>query len=165
MTRMALIWDPSQTASIGQYAVIQAAAPALGMEVFPFNIRDLAELERGIAAFASVGNGGMVVAASAATLSHRETIPALAVRHQLPAVYPAQDFIKSGGLVSYSADFNEQFRQAAGYVNRILRGEKPADLPVQAPTKYVLNINLKAAKALGLTLPPSVLARADEVIE
>jgi len=135
------------------------------MEVFPFNIRDLPALERGIAAFASAGNGGIVVTVAAATVVNREPIAALAMRHRLPTVYGTRDHATAGGLISYSADFDDQFRQAAGYVDRILKGEKPAGLPVQAPTRYLLVVNLKAAKMIGLTLPQSVLARADEVIE
>ena len=165
VTRVAIIWDASQTAGIGQFAVIQAVAPSLGMEVFPFNIRDLPALERGIAAFASAGNGGIVVTVAAATVVNREPIAALAMRHRLPTVYGTRDHATAGGLISYSADFDDQFRQAAGYVDRILKGEKPAGLPVQAPTRYLLVVNLKAAKMIGLTLPQSVLARADEVIE
>jgi putative ABC transport system substrate-binding protein len=165
VTRVATIWDPSQIAGIGQFAVIQSVAPSLGIEVFPFDARDMSELERGIAAFASSGNGGMVVTATAATAFHREPITALAARHRLPAVYANRDHVVVGGLISYAADFKEQFRQAASYVDRILKGEKPADLPVQAPTKYELVINLKTAKALGFDMPPTVLARADEVIE
>jgi putative ABC transport system substrate-binding protein len=135
------------------------------MEVIPVNVRDASEIERGVAAFARSGNGGMVVTASALSTSHRELIANLAARHKLPAVYPVRDFVASGGLISYGADFIDQYRRAAGYVDRILKGEKPADLPVQAPTKYELVINLKTAKALGLEVPPTVLARADEVIE
>jgi putative ABC transport system substrate-binding protein len=165
VTRVAIVWDASQTAGIGQFAVIQAVAPSLGMEVFPFNTRDLTALERDIAAFAAAGNGGMVVTVAAATVFNREPITALAMRHRLPAVYGTRDHAAVGGLISYSADFDDQFRQAAGYVDRILKGEKPADLPVQAPTRYLLVVNLNTAKTLGLTLPQSVLARADEVIE
>jgi putative ABC transport system substrate-binding protein len=164
-TRVAIIWDPAQTAAIGQYAVIQAMAPALGVEVFPINVRDLADAELGVAAFARRGGTGMIVTATALTVFHREQIVALAKQHKLPTVYPHTDFIASGGLVCYGADLSVHMRQAAGYVDRILKGEKPADLPVQAPTKYGIVINLKTAKALGLELPPMLLARADEVIE
>ncbi|MFL6946622.1 MAG: ABC transporter substrate-binding protein [Xanthobacteraceae bacterium] len=164
-TRAAIIWDPSQTAAIGQFAVIQAIAPALGVEVFPINVRHIAEAERGIAAFVRNGGGGMIVTASALTVVHREQIVALAKQYKLATVCPLPDFIASGGLVSYGADLSLQMRHAAGYVDRILKGEKPADLPVQAPSKYNLLVNLKAANDMGLTIPPSVLARADEVIE
>jgi putative ABC transport system substrate-binding protein len=135
------------------------------MEVTPINMRDAAEIERAVAAFARVPNGGLIVAAGGRTLLHRELIIALAARHKLPAVYSNRSFVAAGGLVSYGPDFVHQYRQASGYVDRILKGEKPADLPVQAPTKFETVINLKTAKALGLTVPPSVLARADQVIE
>jgi putative tryptophan/tyrosine transport system substrate-binding protein len=165
VTRAAVLRDPAITAGIGQFAVIQSVAPSRGVEVIPVNMRDAAEIERAVAAFARSGNGGLIVTAGAAAIVGRELIPALAVKHKLPEVYPARDFATSGGLVSYAADFIDQYRRAASYVDRILRGEKPADMPVQAPTKYELVINLKTAKALGLTVPASVLARADEVIE
>ena len=165
VTRAAVLRDPAITAGIGQFAVIQSVAPSRGVEVIPVNMRDAAEIERAVAAFARSGNGGLIVTAGAAAIVGRELIPALAAKHKLPAVYPARDFATSGGLVSYAADFIDQYRRAASYVDRILRGEKPADMPVQAPTKYELVINLKTAKALGLTVPASVLARADEVIE
>jgi putative ABC transport system substrate-binding protein len=158
VTRAAVLWDPSIAAGIGQFAVVQAVAPSLAMEVIPVNVRDASEIERGIAAFARSGNGGMVVTASALSIFHRELIAALAARHKLPAVYAARDFVASGGLISYGADFVDQYRRAAGYVDRILKGEKPADLPVQAPTKYELVLNLKTAKALGLDVPPTLLA-------
>ena len=164
-TRAAIIWDPLQTAAIGQYAVIQAVAPSLGVEIFPINVRELADAERGIAAFARGGGSGMIVTAAALVVVHREQITALATQHKLPTVYPFPEFVANGGLVSYGADLPTQMRQAAGYVDRILKGEKPADLPVQAPTKYNLVVNLKAAKDLGLTIPPAVLTRSDEVIE
>ena len=165
VTRVAILWDPSLAAGIGQFAVIQAMAPSLRVEVFPFNVHDMSEVERNVSAFASAGNGGMIVTASARTVVHGGPIATLAAQHKLPAVYSARDFVASGGLISYAADFTEQVRQSAGYVDRVLKGERPADLPVQAPNKYDLVINLKAAKALGFTMPPSVLARADEVIE
>jgi ABC-type uncharacterized transport system substrate-binding protein len=164
-TRAAIIWDPLQTAAIGQYAVIQAAAPSLGVEIFPINVRQLADAERGIAAFARGGGSGMIVTAAALTVVHGEQITALATQHKLPTVYPVPDFVANGGLVSYGAHLPTQMRQAAGYVDRILKGEKPADLPVQAPMKYDLIINLRTAKTLGLEIPPTLLARADEVIE
>lgn len=165
VTRVAILWDPSLAAGIGQFAVIQAMAPSLRVEVFPLNVHDMSEVERNISAFAGVGNGGMIVTASARTVVHGGLIATLAAQHKLPAVYSARDFVASGGLISYAADFTEQVRQSAGYVDRVLKGERPADLPVQQPNKYELVVNLKAAKAIGLTMPPSVLARADEVIE
>ena len=165
VTRAAVLWDPSIAAGIGQFAVVLSVAPSLAMEVIPVNVRDASEIERGVTAFVRSGSGGMVVTASALSIFHRELIIALAARHKLPAVYAARDFVVSGGLISYGADFVDQYRRAAGYVDRILKGEKPADLPVQAPTRYELVLNLKTAKALGLDVPPTVLARADEVIE
>jgi putative ABC transport system substrate-binding protein len=165
VTRAAVLWDPSIPAGIGQFAVIQSVAPSLGVEVFPINVRDVAEIARAVADFARTANGGMVVAASARAATHRELIAALAARHKLPAVYANRESVAGGGLISYAANFVNQFRLAAGYVDRILKGEKPADLPVQMPTKYELVINLKTAKALGLAVPATVLARADEVIE
>ena len=165
VTRAAVLRDPAIAAGTGQFAVIQSVAPSRGVEVIPVNMRDAAEIERAVAAFARSSNGGLIVTAGAAAIVGRELIPALAAKHKLPAVYPARDFVTSGGLVSYAADFIDQYRRAASYVDRILRGEKPADMPVQAPTKYELVINLKTAKALNLTVPASVLARADEVIE
>jgi putative tryptophan/tyrosine transport system substrate-binding protein len=165
LTRAAVLRDPAIAAGTGQFAVIQSVAPSRGVEVIPINLRDAAEIERGVAAFARSSNGGLIVTAGAAAIVGRELIPALAAKHKLPAVYPARDFVTSGGLVSYAADLVDQYRRSASYIDRILKGEKPADMPVQAPTKYELVINLKTAKALGLTVPPSVLARADEVIE
>ena len=165
MTRAAVLRDPAITAGIGQFAVIQSVAPSVGVEVSPVNVTDTSEIERAVAAFAREPNGGLVVTASALAFIHRELIVTLAARHKLPAVYSARDFVTSGGLISYGADFFDQYRRAADYVDRILRGQKPGDLPVQAPTKYELVINLKTAKALGLDVPPTSLARADEVIE
>ena len=165
VTRAAVLRDPALTAGIGQFAAIQSVAPSLGVEVSPVNVRDAGEIERAVAAFARAPNGGLIVTASALALRHRELIIALAARHKLPAVYYRRYFVTDGGLISYGPDLVDQYRRAAGYVDRILKGEKPADLPVQAPTKYELVINLKTAKALGLTVPPSLLARADEVIE
>ena len=165
VTRVAVLRDPAQTAGIGQFAVIQSVAPSLGVEVSPINISDATEIERGISDFAREANGGLVISGSAVGFTHRELIATLAARYKLPAVYASRDYAASGGLISYGADFLDQYRRAAGYVDRILKGEKPADMPVQAPTKYELVINLKTAKALGLDVPPSVLARADEVIE
>jgi len=165
LTRALVLWDPAITAGIGQFAIIQSVATSAGVDVRPVNVRDAGEIERAITAFARSPNGGLIVTASALSLVHRDLIIALAARHKLPAVYFQRAFVANGGLISYGADFNDQYRRAAGYVDRILKGEKPADLPVHAPTKYELVINLKTAKALGLTVPPSVLARADEVIE
>jgi putative ABC transport system substrate-binding protein len=165
VTRAAVLRDPAISAGTGQFAVIQSVAPSRGVEVIPVNLRDAAEIERAVAAFARSSNGGMIVTAGAAGVVGRELIPRLAAKHKLPAVYPARDFVTNGGLVSYAADLIDQYRRAASYVDRILKGEKPADMPVQAPTKYELVINLKTAKAMGLTIPPSVMARADEVIE
>jgi putative ABC transport system substrate-binding protein len=165
VTRVAVLRDAGITAGIGQFAVIQSVAPSVGVEVSPINISNLAEIENAIADFVREANGGLIVTASAFAFTHREQIIPLAARYNLPAVYNAREFAASGGLISYGADFSEQYRRAAGYVDRILKGEKPADLPVQAPTKYELIINLKTAKALGLTMPPSLLASADKVIE
>ena len=165
VTRAAVLRDPGIAAGIGQFGAIQAVAPSLGVEVSPVNVRDASEIERAVAAFARPPNGGLIVTASAAATLHRDLIIALAARHKLPAVYPERFFVAAGGLVSYGPDLIDQYRRAAGYVDRILKGEKPADLPVQAPTKYELVINLKTAKALGLEVPPTLLARADEVIE
>jgi putative ABC transport system substrate-binding protein len=165
ITRAVVLWDPAIAAGIGQFAVIQSVAPSLGVELSPVDVRDAREIERDIAAFARSGLGGMIVTASALTLTHRDLLVTLAARHRLPAIYVGREFVVAGGLMSYGADFADQYRRAAGYVDRILKGEKPADLPVQAPTKYQLIVNLKTAKALGLAMPPSLLARADEVIE
>jgi putative ABC transport system substrate-binding protein len=165
LKRAIVLWDPAITAGIGQFAIIQSVATSTGIDVRPVNLRDAGEIERAITAFARIPNGGLVVTASALSVVHRDLIVTLAARHKLPAVYYERFFVAGGGLISYGADFIEQHRRAAGYVDRILKGEKPADLPVQAPTKYALAINLKTAKALGLTVPTSVLARADEVIE
>jgi len=165
VTRAAVLRDPTTTSGIGQFAVIQAVAPAVGVEVSPVNVRDAAEIERAVAAFARVANGGLIVTATPLASVHRDLIVTLAARHKLPAVYFDRFVVARGGLISYGADFRDQFRLGAGYVDRILKGQKPADLPVQAPTKYDLVVNLKTAKALGLTIPPTVLSRADEVIE
>ena len=165
LTRVAVLRDSANPAEIGQLAAIQTAAPSLGLEVTPVGLRDAGEIERAISAFARVPNGGLIVPGSSLANDHRELIIGLAVRHQLPAIYSDPVFVTNGGLVSYGPDRVDQYRRAAEYVDRILKGEKPADLPVQTPTKYQLAINLKTAKALGLTIPPSVLARADEVIE
>jgi putative ABC transport system substrate-binding protein len=165
VTRAAVLRDSAITAGIGQFAIIQSVAPSLGVELSPIDLRDPGEIERAVAAFARSSNGGMIVTGSALTVHHRDLIVALASRYKLPAVYHRRFMVTGGGLMSYGADLVDQFRRAASYVDRILNGEKPADLPVQAPTKYELVINLKTAKALGLTVPASLLARADEVIE
>jgi putative tryptophan/tyrosine transport system substrate-binding protein len=165
VTRAAILRDLTVTGGVGQFAVIQSVAPAVGVEVTPINLRDTGEIERAVAAFARSPNSAMIVTANAWSATHRDLIVALAARHQLPAVYVNRAYPTAGGLISYGADFNDQYRRAAGYVDRILKGAKPADLPVQAPTNYELVINLKTAKALGLTVPQSILARADEVIE
>ena len=165
VTRAAVLRDPAIASGIGQWGAISSAAPSLGVEVKPINMRDAEEIERGVTAFARSGNGGLIVTGSPLAAVHRELIVRLAVRHKLPAVYFRRLFVNDGGLISYGPDFLDQHRQAAGYVDRILKGEKPADLPVQAPTKYETVINLKTAKALGLDMPSTLLARADEVIE
>jgi putative tryptophan/tyrosine transport system substrate-binding protein len=165
VTRAAVLRDADVSSGIGQFAVIQAMAPALGLDVSAVNIRDAGEIERAIGAFARPPNGGLILTAAPLATVHRDLIVALAARHRLPAVFFRRYFVERGGLISYGYDARDQFRRAAGYFDRILKGEKPADLPVQAPTKYELVINLKTAKALGFDLPASVLARADEVIE
>jgi putative ABC transport system substrate-binding protein len=165
MTRAAVLRDPDTPNGIGQFAVIQSAAPSLGVEVIPINVRDAPAVERGITTFARSGNGGLIVTAGPLIAIHRNMIFMLAAQNKLPAIYPTSAYVASGGLVSYGPDLADQYRRAATYVDRILKGEKPADLPVQAPTKYELAINLKTAKALGLAVPPAVLTRADEVIE
>src|SRR5262245_31461001 len=165
VTRAAVLRDPAIASGIGQLAAIQGVAPALGVELRPVGVRDAGEMERAVTAFAREPNGGLIVLASPLAIVHRDLIIALAARHRLPAVYTLRFFVTGGGLICYGPDSIEPYRRAAGYVDRILRGEKPADLPVQAPTKYELVINLKTAKALGLELPASVLGRVDEVIE
>jgi putative ABC transport system substrate-binding protein len=165
MTRAGVLRDPSTPSGIGQTGVIQAMASTLSIEVTALGLRDATEIERGIAAFARAANGGLILTNSALADLHRDLIISLATRHKLPTVFGDRNFVHGGGLVSYGPDRIDGFRRAAGYVDRILRGEKPSDLPVQAPVKYELVINLKTAKALGLELPASVLARADEVIE
>jgi ABC-type uncharacterized transport system substrate-binding protein len=164
-TRAAILRDPATTSGIGQFAVIQYVAPSVRVEVRPIDVRDVSAIEPALAAFARLGNGGLIVPASPQSLVHRQRIVAIAARHKLPAVYFHRAFTTEGGLISYGPDMQDQWRRAAGYVDRILKGEKPADLPVQAPTKYELVINLKTAKALGLTVADMLLARADEVIE
>jgi putative ABC transport system substrate-binding protein len=165
LKRVAVLRDATITPGIGQFAVIQSVAPSLGVEVSPIGVRDVPEIERAVTAFARSGNGGLIVSGSALALVHRDPIIALAASHKLPAIYYTSVFVPAGGLMSYGPNITDQFRDAADYVDRILRGEKPGDLPVQAPTKYELVINLKTAKALGLNVPPPLLARADEVIE
>ena len=165
LNRVIVLWDPAITAGIGQFTIIQSVATSAGVDVRPVNLRDAGEIERAISAFARSQNGGLIVTTSALSTVHRDLIIALAARHKLPAVYFQRFFVTAGGLISYGANFIDQYRRAASYVDRILKGEQPADLPVQAPAKYELVINLKTAKALGLTIPSSVLARADEVIE
>jgi putative ABC transport system substrate-binding protein len=163
--RAAVLRDPTIPTGIGQFAAIQAVAPSLGVELTPVNVRDAAEMERAVAAFARSSHGGLILTASPLAALQRNLIVTLAARHKLPAFYYERNFVAVGGLISYGTDFVDQWRRAAGYVDRILKGEKPADLPVQAPTRYELVINLKTAKALGLDMPTTVLARADEVIE
>jgi putative tryptophan/tyrosine transport system substrate-binding protein len=164
-TRAAVLRDPTVPAGIGQFAVIQSVAGSVGLDVIPVNLTDAAEFNRELADFAQSANGGLILTASALSPIHRDLIITLATQHKLPAVYQERNYADAGGLISYGPNFLDQFRRAARYVDRILKGEQPADLPVQAPTKYELVINLKTAKALGLTVPPSLLARADEVIE
>jgi putative ABC transport system substrate-binding protein len=164
--RVAVIRDPLVPAGSGGLAAIQTVAPSLGVELTPVGVRDAGEIERAIAAFARGSNGGLILVGPTSSVQpHRDLIVALAARHRLPAVYANRLFVTGGGLISYAPDSIDQYRRAAGYVDRILKGEKPADLPVQAPTKFELVINLKTAKALGLDIPTTVLARADEVIE
>jgi ABC-type uncharacterized transport system substrate-binding protein len=165
VTRAVVLRESAIAAGPAQFSVIQAAAPSLGMEVRPVDMRDAGEIERAITAFAQGSNGGLIVTGGPGALFHRTLIVTLAARHRLPAVYFGRNYVTDGGLIAYGTDLIDQSRRAAGYVDRILKGEKPADLPVQAPTKYALVINLKTAKALGLTVPDSLLARADEVIE
>jgi putative ABC transport system substrate-binding protein len=165
VTRVVVLRESRIAAGPGQFAVIQAAAPSLSVEVRPVDTRDAGEIERAITAFAQGANGGLIATGSPQALFHRELIVALAARQRLPAVYFGRYFVTDGGLISYGPDFIDLFRRPAGYVDRILKGEKPGDLPVQAPTKYELVINLKTAKALGIEIPATVLARADEVIE
>jgi putative ABC transport system substrate-binding protein len=165
LKRAAVLRDPDISAGIGQFAVIQSVAPSVGLDVSPVNVRDASAIARAVASFARSPDGGLIVTASALTVLHRDLIIGLAAQHKLPAIYYRQNFAASGGLISYGYNLTDQYRRAAGYVDRILKGEKPADLPVQAPTKYELVINLRTAKGLGLTVPPALLARADEVIE
>jgi putative ABC transport system substrate-binding protein len=165
VTRAAVIRDPTISVGTAQFSAIQAVAPALGVEVTPIGVEDIGVIERAVEAFDRSANGGLIMTGGAFSAVTRDLIITLAARHKLPAVYPFRDMVTAGGLVSYSPDYADQFRRAAGYVDRILKGEKPTDLPVQTPTKYELAINLKTAKALGLNVPDSLLARADEAIE
>jgi putative ABC transport system substrate-binding protein len=165
VTRAAVLRDTAQGSGTSQFAAIQAVAPTLRLEVSPLNMRDAGEIERAVTAFARSPNGGLIVTASSGTVRHRDLIIALAARHKLSAVYPERFFATAGGLISYGPDQIEQYRLAAGYVDRILKGDKPADLPVQMPTKFETVINLKTARALGLVVPPALLSTADEVIE
>ena len=165
VTRAAVIRDPTISSGTAQYSAIQAVAPSLGVEVTPIGVHDIGAIERAMEAFARSANGGLIVAVGALPTVTSDLIITLAARHKLPAVYPYRYWVTAGGLVSYSPDYVDQHRRAAGYVDRILKGAKPADLPVQAPTKYELVVNLKTAKAIGLDMPASVLARADVVIE
>jgi putative tryptophan/tyrosine transport system substrate-binding protein len=165
VTRAAVLRDPVFASGIGQFGAVQIVAPSLGVELSLVDVRDAGEIERAVTAFASGLNGGLIVTGSALAVVHRQPIIALAAQHRLPAVYSARLYVTAGGLISYGPDLRDQFWRAAGYVDRILKGEKPADLPVQTPTKYETVLNLKTAKALGLDVPPSLLVRADEVIE
>jgi putative ABC transport system substrate-binding protein len=165
VTRVAVLRDSANPAEIGQLAAIQTAAPSLGIELSPVGLREAGEIERAITEFARMANGGLIVPGSSLANDHRELIIGLAVRHKLPVIYSDRIFVIAGGLVSYGPDRIDQYRRAAGYIDRILKGEKPADMPVQAPTKFEMVINLKTAKSLGLSVPPHLLASADEVIE
>jgi putative ABC transport system substrate-binding protein len=165
VTRVAVLREPGLTAAVAQFAAIQSMAPSLRVEVIPLNVRDTSEIERAVATVARPASDGLIVTSSPLVAVHRELIIKLAAQHKLPAVYFQRLFVAEGGLISYGPDFVDQYRRAAGYVDRILKGEKASDLPVHAPVKYELVINLKTAKALGLEIPPTLLARADEVIE
>jgi putative ABC transport system substrate-binding protein len=165
MTRAAVLRDTRNPSGIGEFGAIQAVAPSFGVELRPVDVREPDQIERDIAAFAGGANGGLIVTQNGLAIVHRKSIIALAARHRLPAVYPYGSFVADGGLLSYGPDSMDGYRRAAGYVDRILKGEKPAGLPVQAPVKFQLLVNLKTAKALGLEVPQSVLVRADEVIE
>lgn len=165
VTRVAVLRDPAAAAGTGQFGAIQSVAPSFGAELIPVNVRDAGEIERAVSAFARTPNGGLIVTAAPLALLHRDLIVSLAARHELPAVYNLRAFVTGGGLISYGPDIVDNYRRAAGYVDRVLRGERPADLAVQAPTKFELVINLKTAKALGLTVPLSLLSSANDVIE
>lgn len=163
--RAAVLYDPVDPAGAGQLQAVRSAATSVGIEVVPIDVREAVSIERGLESVAAASDAGLIVTGSAPAAAHRDLIVALAARHQLPAIYPYGFYATHGGLAAYGADLIDQYRQAAGYIDRILKGQKPADLPVQAPTKYELVINLRTARALGLTIPPALLARADEVIE
>jgi putative ABC transport system substrate-binding protein len=165
VTRVAVLRDPANPSQTAQFGVIQAVAPMVQVEAVPINLREAGEIERSVETFARSPDGGLIVSAGGQALRHRDLIVTLAARHKLPAAYWAGFFVTAGGLMSYGPDLMDNYRQAAGYVDRILKGEKPADLPVQAPTKYELAINLNTARALGLTVPPTLIARANEVVE
>jgi putative ABC transport system substrate-binding protein len=165
VTRAAVLRDPAMAAGTGQFGALQSVAPSFGVELSPVNVRDAGEIERVVTAFARSSNGGLIVTASPLATLHRDLIVALAARQKLCAVYNLRLFVTAGGLISYGSDIPDLLRRAAGYVDRVLKGEKPADLPVQAPTKFEMVVNIKTARALGITVPPSLLARADEVIE
>jgi len=165
VTRAAVLRDPAIAAGTGQFGAIQSVAPSFGVELTPVNVRDPNEIERAVSAFARSPNGGLIVTASPLALRHRNLIVALAARHKLCAIYNLRSFVTAGGLISYGTDIPDLLRRAAGYVDRVLKGEKPADLPVQAPTKFEMVVNIKTAKTLGVTLPLPLLARADELIE
>ena len=165
MTRVAVLRDPAIPTGPAQFGVIQAVSPYLKVDVTPLNIRNVEDFEPAIAVFAKGPNDGLIVTASALAQTHRKFLLGVIAQHKVPAIYALPQFVTDGGLMSYAPNEIDQFRQAAGYVDRILKGEKPGDLPVQTPAKYVLSINLKTAKALGIEIPPTLLARADEVIE
>jgi putative ABC transport system substrate-binding protein len=165
LTRVAVLRDPAVAAGIGQFAAIQSVAPSLGVELRPADVREVSEIERAVTTFARSSNGGLIVTSASGSAIHGDLIVSLAGRHKLPAVYADRHFVTGGGLISYGPDRVDQYRRAAAYVDRIFKGEKPADLPVQAPTKFELVINLKTAKALGIAIPPALLAQANEVIE
>jgi len=165
VTRVAVLRDPAIAAGTGQFGAIQSVAPTLGVELTPVNLRDPSEIERAISAFAQSSNGGLIVTAAPIATVHRDLIVTLAARHKLCAVYNLRSYVTAGGLISYGTDIYDLYRRAAGYIDRVLKGEKPADLPVQAPTKFEMAINMKTAKALGITMPASLVTRADEVIE
>jgi putative ABC transport system substrate-binding protein len=165
LTRAGVLRDPAVASGLGMFGAAQAVAPSLRMDLTPLDVRDAGEIERGVTGFARSSNGGLIVTGSAAAIGHRDLIIGLAARYRLPTVFPGRVWVTQGGLFSYAPDQIDPYRRAAEYVDRILKGERPSDLPVQAPTKFELVINLKTAKALGITIPQSLLARADEVIE
>jgi putative tryptophan/tyrosine transport system substrate-binding protein len=165
VARVAVLRDPAIASGIGQFGAIQSVAPSFGVELTPVNVRDAGEIERAISAFARSSNGGLIITAVPLALVHRDLIVTLAARHKLCAVYYSRSYVTAGGLISYGTDIHDLYRRAAGYIDHVLRGEKPSDLPVQAPTKFETAVNMKTAKALGITIPASLLTRADEVIE